>query len=103
MIRILFVLAVLVGCSKQTPTTAITETTKKEIVVLQKDIEYSTCDNKKDLISKLDNIKSEVNNILLACNSEKKILEQTISKLRIVIMAIFFCSLLFIAVIMKKK
>ena len=100
---VILLIVVLCGCSKKAPSTAISETTQKEIITIQKDIEKSTCENKSSFIARLDTIKSEVNNITLACNIEKKVLEENISKLKIIIMALSLIIFLSLYAIIKRR
>lgn len=91
------------GCAKKEPSTAITETTSKEIVQIQKDIKNSTCDNKDSLIARLEGIKAEVKNIDLSCKTEKEVLKQENSKLKIIIGSLILILLASGYIIIKKR
>lgn len=99
----LLILILLCGCSKEEPIATISQATQKEITTLQKDIEKSTCENKGSLIERLDNIKAEINNITLACKTEKEVLKQENNKLKIIIISLFLFIVLGITLIVKHK
>lgn len=99
----LLILILLCSCAKKEPSTAISQATQKEISTIQKDIQKSTCDNKDILITRLDNIKAEINNITLACKTEKEVLKQENNKLKIIIISLFLFVVLGITLIVKHK
>lgn len=99
----ILILLLLCSCAKKEPSTAISEATKKEISTIQKDIQKSTCDNKDILITRLDNIKAEINNISLACKTEKDVLKQENNKLKIIIISLSLFIVLGITLIIKHK
>lgn len=91
------------GCAKKEPSTAISEATQKEIVVIQEDIKKSTCENKDSFIKRLDAIKTEVKNISLACNTEKEVLKEQVSKLKIIMVFLIVLVFLSIMTIIKRR
>ena len=93
----------LCSCAKKEPSSAISQATQKEISTIQKDIQKSTCDNKDILITRLDNIKAEINNITLACKTEKEVLKQENSKLKIIIVSLILILLASGYIIIKKR
>lgn len=99
----LLILILLCSCSKKEPSTAISQATQKEISTIQKDIQKSTCDNKDSLIARLEGIKAEVKNIDLSCKTEKEVLKQENSKLKIIIFSLFLFLILGITLIIKHK
>lgn len=84
-IIILMIVFCFCGCAKKEPSTVLTETTTKEIVQLQKDIEKSTCENKDVFIAKLNSISTEVKSINEMCTLRYDSLKQENSKLKWVI------------------
>lgn len=103
MMKCLIVLLCLCACSKTEPSTAISQAVQKEITVLQKDIEQSTCDNKNTLIVRLDNIKSEIENVSLACSVEKDVLKEENKKLKIIITSLIIMCVCGVVVIKKRR
>ena len=99
----LFILLLLCSCAKKEPSTAISEATQKEIVVIQEDIKKSTCENKDSFIKRLDSIRAEIKNIDLACKTEKDVLKQENSKLKIIIGSLVLIIILSVYVIIKKR
>ena len=78
------------ACSTKNITNKITENTKRQVEILKQDIKISKCNKeiKTFLIKKLDIIKHDINNIAIACNTEKQVLTETITKLKIIIISI---------------
>lgn len=99
----LFILILLCSCSKKEPSTAIAENASKEIVQVQEDIKKSTCENKSSFIARLDSIRAEIKNIDLACKTEKDVLKQENSKLKIIIGSLVLIIILSVYVIIKKR
>lgn len=102
-IVLLMVIFCLCSCSKKEPSTAISESTQKEIATIQKDIQKSSCENKDSLISRLEGIKAEVKNIDLSCKTEKEVLKQENSKLKIIIGSLILILLASGYIIIKKR
>ena len=105
--RLFYILCImqifLSGCAKKEPSTAISEATQKEIITIQKDIEKSSCDNKNSLVARLEAIKTEVKNISLACDVEKNVLKEQVSKLKIIMASLLTIIVLSTLAIIKKR
>ncbi len=105
----------LVGCSKKAPSTAITESVKSDINV----IEAQISDFKEDLPAECKNpsvnaklstiqanlktITAKVENIDLSCKTEKEVLAQENSKLKIIISSLIVVMILLGYILIKKK
>lgn len=87
----------LCGCAKKEPSTTIAENIKSDIIVVEKQLDDlkdnlpSECKNPSVnanlnvIQANLKSITSRVDSQVLACNTEKQVLEQENSKLRLVI------------------
>lgn len=85
------------ACAKKEPSTAIADNIKSDIIVVEKQIDDlkdnlpSECknpsvnENLNVIQTNLKSITSRVDSQVLACNTEKQVLEQENSKLRLVI------------------
>ena len=105
----------LVGCSKQTPSTAITESVKSDINVIESQIE----DFKQDLPTEcksssvnaklstiqanLKTITTKVESIDLSCKTEKEVLIQENSKLKATILSLLVIAGLLGYILVRKK
>lgn len=90
------------SCSKKEPSTAIAENIKSDIVVVEQQIQDikenlpTECKNttvKANLTTIQANLKtltSKIDSQVIACNTEKKVLEEENSKLRIIIGFLIF-------------
>lgn len=92
----IFLILFVTGCANTTPSVSITETTKKEIEYTQKEIKNLKCDTqaKETLQKRLEVFKSNVENISLACETEKEVYKQQINKLKIFITVLMLCLLI---------
>lgn len=87
----------LFGCAKENPTTAIAENIKSDIIVIEHQIqdvkdnlpkECQTSSVKASLTTiqeNVKNIKGKVDSQVVVCNTQNAVLEQKISKLKIII------------------
>lgn len=106
----------LAGCSKVEPSSAIVDTIKSDIKVIEKQIatteEILTVECKTPaVISQLDTLKEQVraistksDSVNLACKTEKEVYTQQISKLRVIIFGLVLsCGLLVFVIIKRVK
>lgn len=103
------------GCSKTEPSTAIADTIKEDIKVIEKEIVSvkenlpAQCRNKQldtqlDTISvQVKNISTKVNSVDVACKTEKEVLTQQISKLHIIIGILFTIGCVLGFLLIKKR
>ena len=103
----------LTGCSKKEPSTAIVDSVKSDIVVIEQQIEYfkqglpkecqnsSVSANLNTIQANIKTISTKVENIDLACKTEKEVLRQENSKLKIIIGFMFILCGGFIVLILK--
>ena len=77
------------ACSNKTITTKLSENTKRQIDVLKQEVQISKCEaaTKTSFINKLELIKNDVDNIAVACNVEKDLLHEKITKLKVIILS----------------
>lgn len=93
----LFIFLCLVGCASKEPSSVIAENVKSDIIVVEKqldDLGYSLSTECKNssingnltaIRSNLKTITSKVDSIKLACNTEKEVLKQENSKLKLAV------------------
>lgn len=105
----------LMGCSKVEPSSAIVDTIKNDVKVIEKQIatteEILTVECKTPaVISQLDTLKEQVraistkaDSVNLACKTEKEVYTQHISKLRVIIFGLVIASGLLVFVMVKHK
>lgn len=115
MIKVLILSLMLAGCSKKAPSTAITESVKSDINVIEAQIEDfkqdlpTECKNpsvnaKLSTIQKnLNTVKDSVGNIDLSCKTEKEVLVQENSKLKAIILSLLVIAGLLGYILVRKK
>ena len=103
------------GCAKKEPSTAIADSVKSDIIVVEKQLDDvkdnlpKECQNttvKANLSTIQANIKTitaKVDNIDLSCKTEKEVYKQQISKLHIIICSLIAFCMLLIFVLVKRK
>ena len=101
----ILMLVALPSCSHKTITSRLTENTKQEIEIIKSQVKTLTCDKveKTEIMQRLESVKKSVENIDLACKTEKQILTERINKLHAILLSVAVILIVFLYLNYKIK